>query len=64
MQTDLFYEMRKALSVMATPQRAGVWIIEPLTRAMEGELTWVRFGTVLKERRKTTQSPTEPQHSS
>lgn len=36
MQTDLFYERRKALSVMATPQRAGVWIIEPLTRAMEG----------------------------
>lgn len=40
--------------MMATPQRAGVWIIEPLTRAMEGELTWVRFGTVLKERRKTS----------
>lgn len=54
MQTDLFYEMRKALSVTATLQRAGIWIIKPLTRAMEGELTWMRFGTVLKERRKTT----------
>lgn len=60
MQTDLFYEMRKTLSVKATPQRAGIWIIEPLTRAMEGEFTWVHFGTITKERRRTSQSPTEP----
>lgn len=49
MQTDLFHEMREALHVMVTPQRAGVWIIEPLTRAMEEEFTWVHFGTITKK---------------
>lgn len=62
MHTDLFYEMQRALGMMATPQRAGVWISGHLTWAMGGDFTWVCFSKIIKERKTATSStgPTAP----
>lgn len=45
--------------MMVISQRAGVWIIEYLSRAMEGDFTWVHFSKIIKVRRKTMMSYAE-----